>query len=291
MDKQAGKTDAPVNNPAAQAPDWRICPRGDHDNDGHAWVSEHRPGHAVYWIRQCSLCHQVDLDDLDHAIAACIAEAFGKTGYPGRYAETARIERIRQGGAFGHNGEHHGFGVADCPRTLHHHHDEFCELPTEVERTLAMTSDEAAESALQWTLAKASYIAYAPSNTEAGWDGLPYDVKERWRQSAEAVLTNVRDLVKKGGSVHQRTTLFPPTSEDSFRIAGEIKLIRGKSGAARLYIDGEYFPYGTQDGYTCHVNKRQLSGITLTIVADKVIVEDTWLDTSSSQDAPETRTT
>jgi hypothetical protein len=30
---------------------------------------------------------------------------------------------------YGHEGRHHGVGTPDCPRDLHHHHDERCERP------------------------------------------------------------------------------------------------------------------------------------------------------------------
>lgn len=49
-----------------------------------------------------------------------------------------RIEKLRRGDwQFGHVGEHHGIGSEDCPRYLHHHHDEFCDLPTETELWIA----------------------------------------------------------------------------------------------------------------------------------------------------------
>lgn len=31
---------------------------------------------------------------------------------------------------YGHAGRHHGIGTPDCPRELHHHHDERCERPS-----------------------------------------------------------------------------------------------------------------------------------------------------------------
>lgn len=30
---------------------------------------------------------------------------------------------------YGHEGRHHGIGTPDCPRDLHHHHDERCSPP------------------------------------------------------------------------------------------------------------------------------------------------------------------
>jgi len=34
------------------------------------------------------------------------------------------------GTQYGHAGRHHGVGTPDCPRELHHHHDERCERPS-----------------------------------------------------------------------------------------------------------------------------------------------------------------
>lgn len=36
---------------------------------------------------------------------------------------------------YGHAGRHHGIGTPDCPRELHHHHDEKCEPPGAVALT------------------------------------------------------------------------------------------------------------------------------------------------------------
>lgn len=45
-----------------------------------------------------------------------------------------RIERLRSGNwQFGCRGYHHGIGRPNCPVNLHHHHDEFCQDPTEGE--------------------------------------------------------------------------------------------------------------------------------------------------------------
>jgi hypothetical protein len=45
-----------------------------------------------------------------------------------------RIKRLKDGDwQFGHGGTHHGVGTEDCPKWLHHHHDEFCALPTDLE--------------------------------------------------------------------------------------------------------------------------------------------------------------
>jgi hypothetical protein len=45
-----------------------------------------------------------------------------------------RIKRLKNGDfSFGHAGTHHGIGTEDCPKHRHHHHDEFCALPTMLE--------------------------------------------------------------------------------------------------------------------------------------------------------------
>lgn len=46
----------------------------------------------------------------------------------------AVVRRLQSGDyQFGHGGSHHGNGSPDCPRFRHHHHDEFCQLPTPAE--------------------------------------------------------------------------------------------------------------------------------------------------------------
>lgn len=49
-----------------------------------------------------------------------------------------RIDALKRGrDQWGHGGRHRGNGAPDCPRTLHHHHDEFCMLPLPSECALA----------------------------------------------------------------------------------------------------------------------------------------------------------
>lgn len=49
-----------------------------------------------------------------------------------------RIEALREGRIqWGHAGRHHGNGSPDCPRSLHHHHDAFCKMPTPAEMAAA----------------------------------------------------------------------------------------------------------------------------------------------------------
>lgn len=44
------------------------------------------------------------------------------------------VQRLKSGDwSFGHSGRHVGNGTEDCPRIPHHHHDEFCSLPTPAE--------------------------------------------------------------------------------------------------------------------------------------------------------------
>jgi hypothetical protein len=41
----------------------------------HLWSSQHRPGHALYWVRQCMVCHEVDWDAIDAEVAGIVAAA------------------------------------------------------------------------------------------------------------------------------------------------------------------------------------------------------------------------
>ena len=44
---------------------------------------------------------------------------------------TSRIGRLKSGNyQFGHGSKHKGGGSKACPRSKHHHHDNFCDLPT-----------------------------------------------------------------------------------------------------------------------------------------------------------------
>jgi hypothetical protein len=50
----------------------------------------------------------------------------------------SRIEALKQGRTdWGCQGRHHGNGTPECPRELHHHHDDFCRRPTAQEMTAA----------------------------------------------------------------------------------------------------------------------------------------------------------
>jgi hypothetical protein len=44
------------------------------DDCEHHWVSGHEPGHIVYWVKICTICHGVDWDDLDGEIRKAVAE-------------------------------------------------------------------------------------------------------------------------------------------------------------------------------------------------------------------------
>jgi hypothetical protein len=47
---------------------------------------------------------------------------------------TARIRRLLAGDySFGCDGTHRGYGSQECPRQPHHHHDDFCNPPTNSE--------------------------------------------------------------------------------------------------------------------------------------------------------------
>jgi hypothetical protein len=51
---------------------------------------------------------------------------------------TARVRRLLAGDySFGCDGTHRGYGSEECPRQPHHHHDDFCQRPTDEELRLA----------------------------------------------------------------------------------------------------------------------------------------------------------
>lgn len=55
----------------------------------------------------------------------------------------SRVMRlILNDGDFGCGGRHHGVGTKECPKALHHHHDDFCQQPTIDELRLAGISYE-----------------------------------------------------------------------------------------------------------------------------------------------------
>jgi hypothetical protein len=48
--------------------------------------------------------------------------------------ESARVLRLKSGDwQFGHGGRHNGVGTEECPKTLHHHCDDFCKSPSPLE--------------------------------------------------------------------------------------------------------------------------------------------------------------
>lgn len=44
------------------------------DDCEHHWASGHEPGHIVYWVKTCTVCHKVDWDDLDYEIRKAVNE-------------------------------------------------------------------------------------------------------------------------------------------------------------------------------------------------------------------------
>lgn len=62
--------------------------------------------------------------------------------------------------------------------------------------------------------------------------------------------------------------------KDGQHLAKELRVVRSGPSAAQLYIDGELFPLFTRDGFHIEVRRNQISGVTLTIAAERVYVED-----------------
>lgn len=59
------------------------------------------------------------------------------------------------------------------------------------------------------------------------------------------------------------------------RIPKQLRVVRDKAGGpARLYIDGDLFPFATADGFTVHPQKTQMPCVSLSIAAWSVVVED-----------------
>jgi len=49
----------------------------------HHWISEHAPGHILYWVRICSQCNQLDWDDLENEIKKLLERKNMTTEYGG----------------------------------------------------------------------------------------------------------------------------------------------------------------------------------------------------------------
>ncbi len=53
---------------------------------------------------------------------------------PDSKEDDVRITRLKNGNwSFGCQGRHNGIGTLECPFESHHHHDEFCKLPSKYE--------------------------------------------------------------------------------------------------------------------------------------------------------------
>lgn len=70
------------------------------------------------------------------------------------------------------------------------------------------------------------------------------------------------------------------------RMAREVRIVRDGIGkAARMYIDGELFPYYTSDGYGLHPKRAELPSVSFTLVAERVIVTDQVDATAAGEDS------
>lgn len=52
------------------------------DECEHHWASSHKPGHILYWVRTCTICHDVDWDDLDREIRQAVAKLLAEATLP-----------------------------------------------------------------------------------------------------------------------------------------------------------------------------------------------------------------
>lgn len=80
---------------------------------------------------------------------------------------------------YGHEGQHHGTGAPDCPRELHHHHDERCVSPLDTRRQVirlayydACSPDrpEGSAIALETAIKAATRVQVTPDLLAAGGD-------------------------------------------------------------------------------------------------------------------------
>lgn len=57
----------------------------------------------------------------------------------------------------------------------------------------------------------------------------------------------------------------------SFKVAKELRVVKSGTGPARLYIDGEFFPYATAASFTPTAPlKANMPGVVVTIMAYRV---------------------
>lgn len=63
-----------------------------------------------------------------------------------------------------------------------------------------------------------------------------------------------------------------------WKIPKELRVVRASlNRPARLYIDGELFPYATSEGFTVSPRRNEMPGVSLTIAADRVEVVDSMV--------------
>jgi hypothetical protein len=68
-------------------------------------------------------------------------------------------------------------------------------------------------------------------------------------------------------------------TDQTWKIAKELRVVRASLGRpARLYIDGELFPYATSEGFTVSPRRNEMPGVNLTIVGDRVELVDSLGD-------------
>jgi hypothetical protein len=65
----------------------------------------------------------------------------------------------------------------------------------------------------------------------------------------------------------------------------ELKLVRPKGRAfATLYVDGVPFPWYTKDGFHIALSRSEVTGVTVTLVAETVVVDDQYLAPKEKSD-------
>lgn len=75
-----------------------------------------------------------------------------------------------------------------------------------------------------------------------------------------------------------------PTSVHEPHHLPDLRLVRGRDGIARLFFDGQEFPYPVLDnpGFVVEIRGDMVPLVTLTVLAGSITVDDSWLQ----QDQP-----
>lgn len=92
-------------------------------------------------------------------------------------------------------------------------------------------------------------------------------------------ITLLREALKRDGSLsdHNREELLAAiatadiaNAQRDYVLAKSLIVVQERAGAAKLFIDGEPFPYATLDGFSVHPKRGNAPGVSCTLYADRV---------------------